>query len=461
MLKCSIREKLETIFKIVYIIHLLLAFNGFINQTVIIKITLVLTLLLGGAVGLQKIWSFMKLKQKTNFWILNLFIISYVLSLLMGMKYGLVDGIKGLVWLTAEVWILYLVDNKGNIKKEFELISKVIIVFVSIANIASVGMFLLGIVVKNIVEDKMYVLGFVWGRLWGIYNDPNHGAVISVLTLLLSLYFVLTLHTNKKRYWLSIIIQGIYIYLSDSRTGILCLGIGIGLVCAMNFMKKHLFELNVKKILVTIGIFIIFFGVAILLETPVQKGMGTLANATTHAISYDKNKDDEIGEVIEEEIVVGREEEESSDPSNRRFDIWKSGVEIFMTKPITGVGWTNIIPYAQDVLPDTYMVNNDLQNFASCHNMPIDVLVGQGLIGILLLILLVIKSFVEIVKYVLNNKKEVDLLVIIMFSILVVSAFSSLLISSIFYINSPESYIFWLVFGYLMCIVSGEKKRGI
>lgn len=454
------KNKMETLFKIIYVVHLLLAFNGFVNQTPITKITLFLTVSIGAVVGIQKLFQFKNLKSRSNFWILNMFIVSYIVSMLFNMKYGFIDGLQGLVWLSVEIWILYLVNDEIDLKKEFELVANVIIVCVTIANLASLGMFLTGFAVKNLVEDKMYVLGFIWGRLWGIYNDPNHGAIISSLVVLMSIYFCVLLKKHKKCYWFAFAVQVLYIYLSDSRTGILCLGIGLGIVGAMFYLKKFASYSQVKKACCAITIFIALVVGCSLVEKPIQKGMGSLANKTTLILNVFQSERGEIETDANEEIIVGREAE-SSDPSNRRFDIWKSGVEIFMSKPLVGVSWSNITRYAQENIPETYMVNNDLQNFASCHNMPIDVLVGQGLLGVVLMAVLIVKSFINIVKYI-NHVEEIDsVFAVVLFAILVVSAFASLLISSIFYINSPESFIFWLSFGYMMCLIHVKKRKGL
>ena len=37
--------------------------------------------------------------------------------------------------------------------------------------------------------------------------------------------------------------------------------------------------------------------------------------------------------------------------------------------PGTGVTFRNYVPYAEDKLPDTYLVNNDFIEFHSMHNL--------------------------------------------------------------------------------------------
>lgn len=453
-------RNLETVFKVVYIIHLLLAFNGLVNRTPVTKITLLFTLVLGGIVGIQKVFAYKKFMKKINFWLLNGFIVSYIISMVFNYKYGFIDNLQGLVWLLAEIWILYLVDEEKNIKKEFELLSKTMIVCVSIGNIISLGMYFIGYSAKNEVAGRMKFLGFHWGRLWGIYDDPNHGAIIASLAVILALYFCIAYTVKRWPYWISIAVQCSYIILSDSRTGILCLSIGTGLVLALLYLNRA------KKvgwnICISIAIFIGTISLVSITKIPLQNGFGQVGTFTVKLVQSFERENGEDGNEDEssEELEVGRREKES-DPSNRRFDLWKSGAEIFMSKPLIGVSWQNVTAYAEEELPDTYLVNNDFQKFASFHNMPVDVLAGQGIFGIAILIAVFIRSIVFFIKSCRNITAENMELMIIIFSILIISVFASLLVSSIFYINSPESFIFWLCFGYFIALMDGENRKRV
>ena len=146
-------------------------------------------------------------------------------------------------------------------------------------------------------------------------------------------------------------------------------------------------------------------------------------------------------------------------PSNRRFDIWRSGVEIFGSSPVVGTGWSNLNPYAHKYLPDTYIVDNDYKEFVSLHNIFFDVLAGQGLIGISIFVILILNSVVFTIKWFKKLEKEEYDFMAVMFSILVIMLFASLLISFVFYVNSPESFVFWFIFGYFMFTLQKAKTR--
>ncbi|MGN1217200.1 MAG: O-antigen ligase family protein, partial [Phocaeicola sp.] len=214
-----------------------------------------------------------------------------------------------------------------------------------------------------------------------------------------------------------------------------------GIILCINKYKSCVRK-KIRRCFFTIGITLL----VVVLVSPIQSISGQIRNNTK--LIYEKKCFKEQSEVIE---TVGRDDN-TSDPSNRRFSIWKSGVEIWNTKPVFGVSWANLTNYAEKEVPNTYIVNNDLQNFSSLHNMVLDVLVGQGIIGIVLLGCININTLAFIIK---NYKKLCgvnELLGGFFFTIMCISFFTSLFISSIFYINSPESYTFWFVFGGYMSI---------
>ncbi len=444
--------KLETVFKIIYLIHLLFAFNGIINQTAILKVTLIMSMGVGAVAGILKLWKCKKYFKYTHFWILNAFLVSYVVSTVLNMKYGILDNLQGFVWLTAQIWILYLVNidmSIQDIKKEFKILGMIYLVFASVANFVSLGMFFVGYTYRNFDTGKK--LGFLWGRLWGVYDDPNHGSIIAMIAIVIAIYLYNTLKSVKARIALilSSVINGLYIYLSDSRTGILCIAVGIGIMSAVLYWWKT----NKTKTFFAIILSLACIMVIVFVEVPIQKVMGVIVQATSGSIDFDDDNSQE-----EDTIVIGREETES-DPSNRRFDIWESGLRLVKEQPIYGIGRFNFVNFARAEVPDAYIVNNDLQDFDSMHNMPLDVFVSQGVIGIAILGVVIIQSIVVVIKGHGIVKREHRKLVLTLFVLLVMNAMSSLFVSTVIYINSPATGIFWLSFGYFFRILELEKDE--
>lgn len=106
------------------------------------------------------------------------------------------------------------------------------------------------------------------------------------------------------------------------------------------------------------------------------------------------------------EPTIGREQDIESDVSNRRFDLWKSGLEIYRLKPIFGVSIFNAVAFAQEQLPTTYLINNDAGIFDSLHNAFLNVLMGQGIVGFVIFMIFIVLCVVLILKGYLKPKKE-------------------------------------------------------
>ena len=92
------------------------------------------------------------------------------------------------------------------------------------------------------VNGVVVILGFLWNRLWGVYSDPNYGAVFSAITIIMSLYFYKDAKKPLKAlYIINIILQICYIAFSDSRTGM------VSLFCAL-LVYVYLTALRSKKL---------------------------------------------------------------------------------------------------------------------------------------------------------------------------------------------------------------------
>ena len=91
--------------------------------------------------------------------------------------------------------------------------------------------------------------GFVDNRLWGVYTDPNYGAILSIVSIVISLFYLTGKGSLDKRIKVALIINIVleYLYLcyADSRTGLLAVVAAVILVCALwvskskGFAKKH------------------------------------------------------------------------------------------------------------------------------------------------------------------------------------------------------------------------------
>ena len=86
-------------------------------------------------------------------------------------------------------------------------------------------------------------------------------------------------------------------------------------------------------------------------------------------------------EEIIDSYVIDRGYDLSGDISNRRFDIWKSGLEIFARRPWLGTTFCGFLPFAQEHMPETYIVSNDYLQMTTLDNDFVNLLVSNGIIA--------------------------------------------------------------------------------
>lgn len=458
-------KKLLFGFKLYYLIYLLLAFNAYINERKFMSYaTLILTaagILILGCMAIQM----QRYKSMCNIKLNLFFITSYVFSSVCMYRYGFTDNGKECIWLFLSMIVLYASSycyTREEIKKEFQVLSVVWAVYCTVINAISISMVVWGreYGVQTYSEGvKGYkVIGFKWGRLWGLYDDPNHGATIAVAAIILALYLIWS--TEKKwlkAIWLlTILVQFIYISLSDSRTGLVTLVVVTFLWSAVSmYLKGRHKGMAAKK---TLGVGII---TGVLLSAAVA---GAVYECEQQYNVIDKKLEvawKKKNKTIQKPVSgqVGRKKDLVQDASNGRLDIWESGFEISKTSPVYGVSFRNMTAYAEEKLPKTYLVNNgEGVKYDSLHNAAMDVLVSQGVIGIAI-VLLILLNTVRLMRRKLGIIEKQDrYTVLACFTVLSAMGAGSMFLSIVFYLNAPQTYVFWLCFGYFITFLQKERR---
>lgn len=497
------------VFKVTYLVHLFLSILVYTTGN---KISLIALLFVSIFIVLDRVIHIKEYLKFKNVMILLAFVGSYIITNLFFLKYGVVNQIEQLVWLVFHFFLLYtnnLSQDKNEIKQEIKIVSYVLIFLANIAALVSLWMLFNNYTtVVTSVDGKMFVTGLTnWGRLFGIYTDPNYSSIFSIVSIFLA-YLYFTENKNKTRWYfiVSIIIQILFLVFVQSRSAQVSLIIGI-LVFAIakltfNFTKnnvlKYILAFAISAVIVVVGFPKLIEGYNYLFinnstpevtettnntdnqdETNVNnqedqtntdetvdntqqasdlqnEETNTDQNANAEDIAaVDENTDTAETESSSDEntISIGRTDSKEVDISNRRFDIWKSGVEIFKTSPVIGVGFRNVDAYSYEKLPNTYIISNDFATFDAFHNTLVDVLAGQGVLGILIVIFLVINSIINVVKNWKYISKEDSNIVCILLAVSMVVASSSMFLSHIFYVNNVTTYCFWVMFGYLMYFI--------
>lgn len=454
--------KLETLFKYLLLLVTLLAFNSFFANNKIITVFSTGVAMLGAVLLLYR---FINLKRYIKFYgfiVLMVFVFAYFISSIVNMEFGITGNIKTMIWSAFQFGILYALDYNADIEKErkdYYGVLKVFGIYILLNNLISIAMLIFGYGKTPGFSFNGNIIGYVWGRLWGAYYDPNTGSVFCVAAIAISVYFAI----KSNKLWqkillgINIFISLAYMAFSDSRTGIVCLAMALLTMTFLLIRNSDKIPLkNGAKSIVSIALAVVIavVGVAsIFVITSTYNVVATKIQENQQSSPSDENVDPG---------VIGREDNEiDKDISNRRFSLWGSGIEIWKTTPLFGTTQRNLTAYALKYLPDTYMVNNDKgSQFDTTHNMYIDVLVCQGIVGaaifiifLALIVILIARKMLFTTDYKLCNNEN-----ILLVTLVVTFAVSSIFVLDVIYINTAAAVLFWLSLGRLVKNLKNTEK---
>ena len=440
-------QKIIFIYKLYMMIYLLAAFNGFLNGGILIKAGSVIGAIFGAALLVWMLFRWKRYWKMPNFILCILFLASYMLSSVVNIKYGITENIQELMWLACQIGVLYIASREYTaqmMKAELKILGSVYVVCCTVANIVSLTMISWGYEYGfTDAQNYTHWLGYLRGRLWGVYDDPNHGATITVIAIFMILYLWGIFQKRWQRVCIavSMVINLLYIGFSNSRTAVVCIGCGLLCWCFLHTynQKKSAVKAVVFSLAVTalaVGGLTAFEPINVQLFKSVQEREIKKANISTVKKPVKKTN--------------ARKNELKKDVSSGREDIWKSGIEIMGTSPVFGISFRNIVAYTEENLPKTYILNNEVVKYDSLHNMFIDVAVSQGIIGIVIVFLMIGNTIRVIWKSVLKLKREDYDILIFSFVIVVAMTMASQFYTYLFYLHAPQTFFFWVCMGYLM-----------
>ena len=441
---------LELAFKCSFLIFGLMTFNSYTFARPIMSVIVWTTAGLAGIVFIYRLFNYKRfILNNVVLAILFAFLVSYVISMILNLRYGFITPIKTFFWMVLQYCLLLATDQNRSIdsyRKEITFVSVFYLIYMAVAGLISIIQMFLRYGTVTVINGQYVKSGFVWGRLWGVFTDPNYASVMAVIAILFSLYYIYTCGKKwqKALLWVNIIIQTLYIGFSDSRTGMVVAFIALGFfVYCLMIQKQQKRNLIVKNaICITMAVVVAFAYIGIIQLS--KKGFNLLTEIKIENINH-------MAAEEKQELIIGREQDVNNDISNRRFDLWKSAVETIAEKPVFGLSFNNIVPFVKENLPDTYLINNDHGEFNNYHNVWFNILVGQGIIGFILFILATAVAGIKCIKKLKKHFFESDsLFYIMLFSILIAALASSLFVSDLVYAHSVCMVLFWYFLGIML-----------
>jgi O-antigen ligase len=143
--------------------------------------------------------------------------------------------------------------------------------------------------------------------------------------------------------------------------------------------------------------------------------------------------------------------------------VWKSGIELFThsgKKMLFGLSFCGFTDYAKDNMPDTYIVNNDYQNMITLDNDILNIMVSNGIFGLLAAAAFVIYILVFVIKKFKTIKKEDAPMAAVVIAMLFALSCAAMFSSVMFYRFSPVAILFWAVLGQFMSYLEiGDNNK--
>mgnify|MGYP003377002398 CR=1 FL=1 len=461
-------KRLELIFKIAFLCLAISTFNSFLYVSALQSVLVKGVLLLGMCTVLVRMLNWKKYVRVPGAVLMILFCISFVFSVFMNRQYELIENLKWVIWTGLLFFLLYVCDverERAEYRKEFRILSHILILYTTVAAVIGLGMLVTSYnaILTTADGGEAVQAGFSWGRLWGVYTDPNYGSVISVVTIILATLFCMQRKGCIRIFYIaSILLNGLYVVFSDSRTGKITLSCCVAFYVFLWLIWKNREKSAGKRFGVAMAA-AVCIGVLLAVGCYVVKKEYNQVLAPVMKeifLTEQKKPKTPVSQSQKQKVqkeTVGRKSDIEKDVSNGRLALWESAVEIWKTSPVYGTGYTSLVPYCKKNIPDTYAVNNSITNYASMHNAFLNTLVYQGIIGFVLLLAIAGRIIVYGVPQIFRagEKEYMDLIAML-------SCISAVVIGMMFltegtYTNSPGSFVLWTFSGYL--VQNAYKKQ--
>ena len=383
---------------------------------------------------------------------LLLFIFAVFISSIINFKYGIFKNLKDIIWLFITFFVIYSYpksESDDEKIQEFYKIQNLITYIWGTLAFCSILTALMQISYISYVKDDWYLrVGIVENRLFGIFNNTNSASIISLISLIFSVYQIKFKNSYFAKKWINlsnIFIQYIYISLSESRGTYMVLMFASFLTSLFWVYDKLGRKKKVKNILTSI-LFSVFISFFVLVSVFLIIKLFSFLSIFYSMIFGDNAQN----------LVVSKRVDfiNNNDISNLRFRLWLDSWEIFKNNWLFGVTAGNLVNYAKIHFPQSLIAT---RNYSRVHNTWIGFLVFNGIFGGLILFTFFSKKIVSIFKYYLRqnifkSNLAFNLCVLIILSI----CLYGMVESEILFVNSTVSIIFWLSLG-LIDFLKNEK----
>lgn len=336
--------------------------------------------------------------------------------------------------------------TKADIKEEMHLLFRIILCIGFVYSIVSLGMYFISFykVYTNEVMDMALIIGkHPNSSLYGIMGNSNWMSFFMLTCTALALYEMKYSTKWKKFDILMMIISILTLFLTNSRGGF----IGFMVFCCLYLLYSNHSNINKRKIkYLTIPI----FAIVLFLSNKYVVLLGDTVSSAIGNVIYDS-------ETIKkpQSSKGGRNDQEQSESTSIRFELWKTGANVIKDNALFGVGNAELPKqmYMHRTSDNKLAINTKVLS-ANSHNIYIQVMLLSGFVGLLLWLSYILSNlfyvFIHYLKYKWSREdhRTIGILGSLLLSYMVIN----LVEADIFISRNFMSTLFWVIFGYLICM---------
>ena len=416
---------------------------------------------------------------KTSF-LLGGFLLSYIITILIN-KTHIIGGLKTVAFMFLLFVLCFLFPEettKNKIIKEMKAVSGTIVASTFILSLISFIMYVLSVSGIYFTGNGTYQAsyGMFEGRLWGVYN-PNTGATLTIISVILSLAFVIIY--KKKRIRIPLIInialQFSVLILTGSRAGYYVLA-GATAFAVFFAIVNHAKNFKIKTMVISITSAALSLGIFLTVGFTLKEGLAYLPGLTQYvfSISDEKPQNNETTQDATQDTTQEAEQQTTkinkvdlnrpgdpnfleANPFANRIDIWQACFQEFLESPVFGVGRENVVEKSVDNLKDkgwTYCLK-----FGNTHNIYLCVLVSSGIIGFMLIGAFAVGTVSRSTKTVVKTYKNINIWFLAAFVLCIMMFATEFVESRILYKIGIFSTVFWLYCGYMYKLSKIERTE--
>ncbi|VYU48698.1 hypothetical protein [Clostridium tertium] len=396
-------------FKILYLL-VSLSYITLIFQMPIFKFLNKICLVWGALLFLINFIQIIMKKRKIYIYNIFLYIFLAVTLFFTIYKYPTTLNFKTWIINLLILTVIFSIDNyktKKELIKEIDIYSYLYLAFTFISSTISIILLSLKLNIEKLIINADGVEELITFK--GIFNNENAFGISAAISILISLYMISKARNSKLKTLLIInsIIQFIALIFSGGRSGYLAL-LSLAFIFAFIYIKNNI----VRALLIILPILSLVF-------------IFTLDSSTLHY------------------IFTGREY------------IWIAAIRIIKFSFFSGIGTSNTIPtLIQNQPADLIGVTK-----GGIHNIYMEVTTTNGFIATFMLILFITSVIIYGTHIISKMKSREKITYTILLSILVAIPVINLMESSLVYIISFISLIYWFYAGHFISIMNIEKDR--